>query len=221
MGLNIKPTDHMIQTLKLIQNAGHTTAIIAGGAIRDTYHDTLVSDIDIYIQHPSCIMSDEVKADCTPIQPFQHHEWYDYWSKITKLRSPQARSFNNDQVRWSYSQYEAPNDTNRNNEILAVWDIFKGFNMYQIIFTSVNPIDYVNRRFDFGLCKAYCDGSRVHFTSDFMSDSMNKTITLVGEDLSDQQVQYALSDHLPKIHEKYPGYRLIVPDEYSHVAKTQ
>ena len=219
--INIKPTDHMIQTLKLIQGARHTSAIIAGGAIRDNYHDVMISDVDVFIQHPSFVQTGEARADCMPQRPFQHAEWNDYWAEVLQLRSDNERLIVSDRVTWHYSTYEEPptkrnpyvedDDFSKTPDVLAVWNIMRGFNPYQIIFTTMDPVQYVNDKFDFGLCKAYCDGYKVHLSQDFMTDTRNKTITFVGNGLTNQQTQYALSHHLPRIQEKYPGYQLIVP----------
>lgn len=218
MGTKIKPTDHMIQTLRMIQSAGHTSAIIAGGAIRDTVMDVMVNDVDIFIQSPSHIPSDQPRPDCLPAHPFKHEEWLTYWARVLKLDT-KTRSVVGDRISWHYSAYTPPADHSTETfkhspSILSVWNVFRGFNMYQLIFTTSNPVEYVEEKFDFGICKAYCDGTRVRLTRDFVTDSRNRTITLVGKELTARQVEYAVSSHFPRIQEKYPGYKLIIPAEY-------
>lgn len=210
----IKRTDHMIQTLQLIHNAGHDSAIIAGGAIRDAYHGVIESDIDIFIMHPSVFPQGSAKPDCMPAQQFSHNDWKDYWSRVLRLRTTQFGP--SDSASAAFSVYAADTDLEHmpSQEILAVWNVFRGLNMYQIIFLNMDPVAYVNDKFDFGLCKAYCDGHKVHFTRDFMHDSHNRKISMVGKDLTTAQVKYALDHHWPRIQEKYPGYSLHVPEHY-------
>lgn len=208
----------MIQTLQLIQNAGHHTAIVAGGAIRDMYHDVLISDIDIFIQHPGHMKSSVPVKKYLPKRPFDHPEWTAYWADVLRLRDIND-PFDGDDIEWYYSSYEPPSafddEDDFTAEIISVWNVYRGLNAYQIVFTTIDPISYVNDHFDFGLCKAYCDGKRLHFTEDFMRDSRNKTITLVGKNMPEQRVKYAMLSHYPRIREKYPGHRLVVPDHYS------
>lgn len=206
----------MVHTLHQIQAAGHTTAIIAGGAIRDTYHDQMVTDVDIFIQHPSTLPAGSLRASGMPPQQFKHADWEDYWADVMRLRtSPSSRSYVRDSVRWHHSSYDGDSvEDNLMPELLSVWNVFKGLNMYQVIFTTVNPVEYVNDRFDFGLCKAYCDGKRTHLTDDFLRDSRNKTITMVGKEMSSNRVAYAISEHLPRIKEKYPGFQSVIPCWY-------
>jgi hypothetical protein len=202
----------MILTLNLLHASGHPSAVIAGGAIRDMYHERMVSDVDIYIHHPAYI-GKPATSEIPLHHPMNSSMWLDYWSDVLKLRPSATRSqILRDNVKMHFSQYDDPGKPDEEQDIVAVWNVFKGFNLYQIIFTAIEPIEYINNQFDFGICKAYCDGSKVHYTGDFMRDSRNKTITFVGKGMSVARIKRCMTEHLPRIQEKYPGYNVVIPE---------
>jgi hypothetical protein len=202
MELDISQSEDMIRVLSLLHQAGHTTAIIAGGAIRDRFHGVEVSDIDVYIQYTPNTLSP------FPRQKYSGPEWLTYWTSVLKLQTTGYRALA-DAVDYYYSTYADEEDSNA-NRVVAVWNVWKNYIKYQIILTSLSPIDYVERHFDFGICKAYCDGTKVRLTRDFITDSQKKSITLVGKNLSRTQCIYAVEDHLPRIQAKYPNHQFKV-----------
>jgi hypothetical protein len=194
----------MRSALYMMHQSGHDTAIIAGGAIRDMFHDVTISDVDIFVQY---------KNKNVPRAPFGHPSWIEHWTKVFQL---QDKLFSTVQSVYSpYSDPEGPNGGGR--QVMAVWDIFSEGIEYQVIMLNVDPIKYVDQQFDFGICRAYFDGSRVRYSREFVRDSRNKTITLVCDNLSPAQVQYATTHHLAKIQAKYPGYRLEIPENIAEI----
>lgn len=77
----------------------------------------------------------------------------------------------------------------------------------EVITLTMNPTEYVERYFDLGICKAYFNGSKVHYTPDFMRDVRGKTITLCGE-MSPNQLYRSLNKHTGRMLQKFPGYDL-------------
>ena len=199
---NLKPHAHMRRILHLLHDAGYESAMIAGGAIRDMYHEVPMSDVDIFVQYQV--------TEADPRRPFGATEWESHWANLFVEDTDMA------DVSWSYSRYEKPADTLSEEQhkdddgIVAVWNVNTDEGHYQVIFTNMDPIEYVNRKFDFGICKAYFDGKKLHYSRDFMRDSRNRTITLVGEGLTHHQIRYACEQHLPRIQKKYPGYKFQV-----------
>lgn len=182
-----------ITTLQMIRDKGFETAIIAGGYLRDTYHEKRVTDIDIYLEWR------DARADA-PRAVHEHDDWITYWQRV----------FNEDVEVWSaYSKYGT--DEARQEGILAVWDVFSHKGMFNIIMLNTDPIQFVEETFDFGICKAYTDGNKVHYSKEFIADSRNNTITLVAKNISTEQLAYSMKTHLPRIQAKYPGYRFVGP----------
>jgi len=172
------------------------TAIIAGGWLRDLYHNIPFSDVDVYVTE-----IDAVKTK---------HSIYDkeFWVEQFQLRTDGFMSYDSIHRPGEGNGYEGKSHIN------TVWEIRKGFTNYNIIILDMNPTDYVNQYFDIGLCKAYCDGSRIRLTADFMHDSQYKRLTLVSKEIEEDEFLHVMSHHVPKIRNKYPGYTLIVPEMY-------
>lgn len=170
-----------------------SSAIIAGGWLRDLYHDIPFNDIDIYVQEA------DVKY------PIYAEE---FWRNQFQLRSGGFMDYDTIRQPSGGDAYEGK------SHIEAVWEIRKGFTNYNIIILDMDPTEYVEQYFDVGLCKAYCDGSRIRLTADFMHDSQYRQITLVSREIEEDEFKHVMSHHVPKIKNKYPGYTLIVPEIY-------
>lgn len=195
----VNKSNHIIQDLLRIRENG-CDAIIAGGAIRDAFHNIPFTDVDIFVNYKS--LHDNV-ATKLPIN-YKSEGWCNYWR--TLLQCSQYDSIN-----FLGNNYEFGNV---NTNIDGVWNIIKGTTNYQIILIRYDPIKYVQDYFDFGICKAYCDGTKMRFTEQFLNDYMNKTITLHPGKLSSEQIIYAKGPHLNKIKAKYPAYTPIIHDTY-------
>ena len=196
MSQRLSRNSDMVAQLLRIRNIGWD-AIIAGGAVRDTFHDRKISDVDIFVKaNPE--IARKVSND------FNSSAWVEYWSRVFKF-DPKR----NDQVKFFGDEYTF-NGLDQN--IMGVWEILKNTKRYQIILIKMDPREYIGKHFDFGICRAYCDGVKMHFTDEFLTDSMNQTITLYKEHRTEPQLIYALQHHLKKIQHKYPGWRPMLGD---------
>ena len=68
-----------------------------------------------------------------------------------------------------------------------------------------NPIDYVMSHFAVKLSRAYYDGAGIHFTSDFMQDATNKTLT-VACPVEHARFERLFSYYLPKLKRYFPDF---------------
>jgi len=169
------------------------SAIIAGGWLRDLYHDVPINDIDIYVT--------SVGAENPNYSVYSK----DFWCKQFQLKNS---GFDN------ITELTEKGNYGDKNHIEMVWDINKGATTYNIIAVDMDPIKYVEQCFDVGLCKAYCDGSRIRLTADFMHDSQHHEITLVSKEINESEFRHVMSRHIPKIKNKYPGHTLVIPEIY-------
>ena len=190
MNFRLNKNTAMFQHLKRIRNAGWN-AIIAGGAIRDTYHDKRVSTIDVFVKA-------QKKAIKEMGIEFKSPKWMQYWFNMFKCSAKHQ-----DDVIY-LGDIETFEKLDRN--IIAVWQVITKGKTYQIILITKDPEKYVEDNFDFGICKAFYDGTKMRFTNDFLMDSLNHTITLYREHLTDKQIEYAVTEHVHKIKKKYPGW---------------
>ena len=190
MNRNLIPQD-VVNTLHILHANGFPDAIIAGGILRDGYFNQMFKDVDIFIHRVS--YRNKVNED-TWIDALELNIGNQYDPKYLK-----------DFVRRDHAQYPSPDTT-----ITAMWDVLKNLIPYQIILTKIPPIEYVEQKFDFGLCKVYYDGTKVRFLPDFMHDARNQTLTLVGQNMSQEEVEYSMNEHLDRIQYKYPNFRVKV-----------
>lgn len=175
----------MVRALRRLHVAGFPSALIAGGAIRDLYFGNHIKDVDIFLEvdvFGKCTDPDYIWniMDCKMDEPFWRFD------EITES-SPTGEQYVGQLVE-------------------QVWDVYRDQTAYQLIFLNVPPEEYVNKHFDIGLCKAYCDSSKLRFTRDFSNDAANKTLTIVAEEINQAQFNYILHHHLVRMKRKFPGY---------------
>lgn len=166
-----------------------SSAVIAGGAIRDIYHGKPIHDIDIYVNESN-------------VNPYSQ----DTWKTEFDLRTTAISE--------NYIRKVGSEDYSGKNHIGAVWEMQKHNKLYNIIVVDIDPIEYVTKWFDIGLCKAYCDGTKIRFTADFMHDSRSKKLTIVSKNMDETEFWNMMCKHATKLRRKYPQHSLVVPPMY-------
>lgn len=185
----------------------NSSAIIAGGAIRDTLNGAWVKDIDIFVD---ARYAHEFSGDIR------------HWDKVGRGQS-KLFDYNGDPILWQPSTpkqavsmsipygatsgatsvymnnmngtitfssasiqmvaQQEKHDYTNNRRIVEVYEKEEnigGINYpYNLIFTECPPVEYVTKYFDFGICKTWYDGTYVHMHGDYTNDVNNKTITMV------------------------------------------
>jgi len=190
----------IIQTLRLIQQHGFRSAVIAGGAIRDTYFNQLPRDVDIFVYDPG-LSGEEI------MYPYTGTVDSNFLTQCFRLdRTSNPRRASSDRVTRASNSICSYGSL---HGVTSVWDVMKDCVPYQFITLSAPPIDWVNQSFDFGLCKAYYDGEKIRFTSDFMFDMQHKQLTIVGKTLTLGQMVHAIDVHAPRIQTRYPAYTVV------------
>lgn len=195
--------DDLIKPLAYLQKAGFESAIIAGGCFRDIYHGWYPRDIDIFVWDPT------FSNETTPLKEFSNKRKENpgnVWRTGTDIDTVWIDLFrleDFDRIEQKFGEYDE-----QNGKITAVWDIWKSAINFQVIMTKVPPIEHMERNFNIGLCKVYCDGVKVRFTGDFMRDATNKTLTIVGENLSQQEYDHTVDIHIPRLRTKYPHHTI-------------
>ncbi len=190
---NSAPVYNLLSIREVLPNT-----IIAGGWIRDLYHGIPFNDIDVYVTEKDNAIENK-------------HSIYvkEFWEDQLQLKTKGIIGC--DGIISSCSLDDVYSGL---NHIETVWEIQKDRITYNIIILNMNPIKYINNFFDFGICKAYCDGSKIKLTADFMHDSQHRHLTLVSKEIEEAEFYHIMDYHLPKIKDKYPGYTLIVPEMY-------
>lgn len=182
----------IVQTLKAFQNAGFKSAIIAGGAIRDLYFGQWIRDVDIFVHNPN--MSNEKVG--TLGDDFKTLVW-----QAMDCRNDTSNNPAPDNVQQRFHAYG-----DDDHKITHVFDVVKNWIPYQIVFTKIPPADHLNKYFDFGLCRCYCDGVKMRYTPAFMNDMHNKTLTLMADDMTEKEVIRSMMEHLPRLLWRFPNH---------------
>jgi len=196
---------------------GYQSAIIAGGAVRDAYLDRYPNDVDIFvwnawdssenvaeafktIRRDTLIRLFDLKVD--EDEPIEDDDPFNtqFFDALLSNRP------HGDYV----EQISDPSYTGKEGHILSVWQLWiDDFeSKYQIIVVNKNPIEYVCRHFDIGLCMCYCDGVKMRYTDEFLTDATNKTLTICGE-LTESEYHYTLDHHIEKLKIYFPNYTVV------------
>lgn len=182
---------------------GFNSAIIAGGAVRDTYFGIEINDIDIYVTLDDlkyANTADDVDMLLRNKLITEHDT--NILFDLTGDRDDNANYTSVPHIAnvWEYlDTTHAPGMTDPRYQIILLDDI--------------SPIDFVETQFDIGICMAYCDGQQHHFTSDFLEDANNQTLT-VKDHLSQNRFHYCMGHHMPKLQHKFPNFQIVIPDCY-------
>ncbi len=182
-----------IRILRRIKSQVTQTAIIAGGYYRDIYNDVKYNDVDIYLRGAY----DEFNTD--------------YWKNLFELKT-HGLGLTDSIAKLSETDEEY--DVENNADIIEVYGMIKNEINYNLIIVACNPIQYVHERFDFGICKVYCDGNKIRFTQAFMEDVNNKTLTFSDCDFTKSNFNHAMHVHLSKLKEKYPEHTVVMPEKH-------
>lgn len=186
---------------------GASSAIIAGGAVRDTLNGTWVKDIDIFVdakyahEFSQDINSwDKVGRGASKLFDSYGHSipWAPKSHKpVVSMSIPYGATqgstsvyMNNMNGTITFSSANvvataknSSEDYLNNKRVVEVYereDTLGGIRFpYNLIFTECSPVEYVTKYFDFGICKTWYDGTYVHMHGDYTNDVNNKTITMV------------------------------------------
>lgn len=179
----------------------HHIAVLAGGALRDNYMDKNdeINDNDIFI-HDMSYDTDQIEKIIEEVFP----------------RNDSVVQLFNNEYQTLEEQHNDHGDAKPGCHSLIgdVWEVDEDDFVYQLIFTKRLPEEHINKYFDIGFCKTYCDGIKIRYTDDFLRDVRNKTMTIVGDDMKKEQVMYAIDYHANKLLWKYQDFRLVVPQRY-------
>lgn len=190
-----------VQILRKIQRISGN-AIIAGGYFRDKFNEVPYSDIDVYIQQPSSFEAAARFSDA------------EFWKIYFNLNVEDWRSEDNIS---DLSETDEEYDIANNSNIISVFEMTKNELTYNLIVVTCDPVEYVTDNFDFGICKTWCDGEKITFTKEFMSDIEHNTLTYTDEKVSDANFNHAMHVHLAKLQKKYPQHTVVIPEQHQRM----
>ena len=182
--------EYIKQTLTAFHDVGYTSAIVAGGAIRDSIMNTTVNDIDVYLLDP---------AHCanSPTDIMNKRILYSIFSHVQHEQDRLIEHSTTAKVKYYM-----------NDLISQVWNVFIGSAKIQVIVLKKDPVDFVLENFNIGLCQAYYDNTSITLTPEFLNDMNNKTLTIVGEKMTQVDMDNTIRFHLPKLRAKFPNFKI-------------
>jgi len=206
--------DDLIKPLAYLQKAGFESAIIAGGCFRDIYHGWMPRDIDIFVWDPT------FSNETTPFKELSDNRKGNpghVWRTGTNVDSIWVDLFRLDDfdvIEQKFGEYDE-----NGGKITAVWDIYKSSIPFQVIMTKIPPLEHMEQNFNIGLCKVYCDGTKVRFTGDFMRDAHNKTLTICAKNMTQQEYNFTQDIHIPRLKDKFPNHKVVHTQDTIKYAK--
>ena len=198
----ISINDPAISVLRTIQKT-YPTAIIAGGAPRDLFLEQSIKDFDVFVPAGSAAQSLTFWRDLFNLEYMEQDDWTD----IQVLAFVGHRN-----IIMKAKQTSVPRASGYTHKrhLNQVFDLIIHDVIFQIIVVHIDPKQYVEDWFDFGLCKTWCDGKRFHFSGPFMEDVRNRTLTVVQKEMSPKEMEFCLTVRKPRLLSKFPGYRFQV-----------
>jgi len=191
-----------VKIMKDIHNSGWKSAVIGGGLVRDAFLKKPHKDVDIFLFDP--LFSGE-----TPFIP-QH-------DKIAMFVS---MGLVDDDQEFTLTPNDGYYNSQRTKYITNVWTLETDFDVFQLIFLEIPPIEYVTKYFDVGICMCYFDGIKVRYTHEFLTDFNNKTLTICGR-MSEQEFLKTLRGHVRSLRKKLPGFKVkVAPHLQQYVTTT-
>lgn len=202
-----KLTIAQIRYLKEIQKCGYVGSLIAGGAVRDTYLKRPISDIDIFVQHPHWCNTTSYSGDLTNKDDLNVLFNHPKAISTSFNRTPTAPSF--------FSVSNCSDSMFGSEHLYHIKNVLKDGIKYQIILTSKPPVEYVMDYFFVDLARCYCDGEKLRYTKEFLTDAKNKTLTVAGN-FTQHEYEYGVVTYLNKMKKKFPNYRVVdtLKDKY-------
>lgn len=200
--------------LAMIQSI-HPTAIIAGGALRDTIIGNSIKDVDIFITCPTLDSNDDTFVNEEQlIALFGITKGSDDWVKIvhdfreTKYDGSDSSSEDNGYAGESIGQSHNPI---LESFITMIAEVMYNSVKYELIFVEDDPIDFVLRDFDIGLCKIFFDGDQLFVTDEFKYDLDNKQLTFSGR-FTNGQILHTITKHIPNLKKKFVDWNVVIED---------
>lgn len=193
------------------------SAIIAGGALRDTICDNEVKDVDIFIADldPSWVLDPTAIASLLQVQiaigdetPIRDHVKLMHNIKSEKILAKGKY----DKIDPRYVNQEGLGKRSLLESFINyIVDIQYNGVQYQLIFTEQEPVSMVYNDFDFGICKVYFDGLDLVITEEFWYDMENKQLTITGK-FGAGQMLHTLFTHRKNLIKKFPNWKVVIED---------
>lgn len=194
-----------LDVLTATQKHKHPEAMIAGGALRDTFNNRTVKDVDIFVKKPDSFFWSPQRRLKKIFKEAGLKVETQY-----KLCSDGYLHERGDFVLNGQTQMQTYHDDLGVIELeTEAWNVIAGDNKtaYNVVFVSGRDADFIFKGgmesyikvLDIGLCQIACDGKHIYATPEYYKDAENKTLTLCRTRTTE--------DHIKRVIDKFPGYK--------------
>lgn len=205
MELKQKIPEEWRKVLKAAQDVIDEDAMIAGGALRDTFNRATVKDVDIFLASNGMSNRQKKKRlmklfEAAGLEIVEQSTGGPY-PDIVKIPKP-------DKQRWgeTLDGYDL-----RLRRAVESWVVRAGPDATEYNFVFLNdkpPKVELLMDFDFGICQIGYDGNNVIKTPAYEKDVHNRTITLCVQEDNPRDKAHS-REHLKRIKKKYPDWKCI------------
>lgn len=193
----------------------YPTAIIAGGALRDTIIGNSIKDVDIFISCPTLDPDeDSYVTEEMLTKLFGITESSDDYVKICHdFREDKCEGLSGTR---SDNGYAGDSTGPNHNPVLEsfitmIAEVKYNSIKYELIFVEDDPAEFVLRDFDIGLCKIFFDGDQLFVTDEFKYDLDNKQLTFSGR-FTKGQILHTITTHIPNLKKKFVDWNVVIDD---------
>lgn len=201
--------------LNFIKQKINDNAVIAGGAMRDLYFGKLPTDYDVFIPVPKQTF-DRLTANNIKT------ELLTSVSQLTLTEEVFAKSLMeqpiNEKCNYNNGYCSTSTSSNPKNLKFKVFNGWFGLVPFQLIYITTTVQYHINNDFIVNFSKAYYDGHRVRYTKQFLSDALNKTITVSRPFAHEKEAMHVTEYYLPKIKAKFPDFTVQMSEENKQMA---
>lgn len=214
--------------LSAFHAAGYPSAIIAGGACRDTILGVPVKDIDVFVNAEDLLKHEP--SNITAMH-FAYGNNMEYHNHRVKAEIGCSHSLMTIDLAQSHAAVSSSGplanledsgpagsisirQLNQFNPFIGTSTFYVAGIPVQFIVVGCDPKTYVTDYMDVGLCKAYTeDGNRIKTTPAFNLDRANKTLSITVDQPGAPESflhDTVTSNHLARMRAKYPTHRVIL-----------
>ena len=186
--------------LSSLQQIGFTSGIINGSVVRNAY---LIDDLDPTAEIPTVTI--------LLWHPEHSPEMIVGYYDNNEVRLIQHAAQLDESRGWPDMDDSFEVTMLGNNHIFgSVVDYFiqlrKDNVKYSIMFTTINPIDYVKKETTIGLNRAYYNGKKMTALSDCINGYLNKEIYICRGNIGERQLRIIQKVAIPHISKCFPSY---------------
>jgi hypothetical protein len=185
--------EEQFEVLRILQKHYNSSAVIAGGAVRDMLMGKPFRDVDVFYQ--------------------RGHEQWKSLAKVVEYTLPNVLQFGPED--YVDIQNNKPDNPYKEGgaDILQVDSlIYRGVE-YQLIEVNLPAIDMMHQQFDVNFNKVLYDGEKLLTTLEFTFDKDHQIFSINPANWTQKNLDRVLETRVPALQIKYPTFKPVVDEQ--------